>query len=421
MTATLTEPRSYVERLVGRQLSEAEQAIDVALLDQALAGAKNRLERAIHVEISRGIRARGSQHRLELLVTDAMRKPLEQLAELGRVEGWNELERLGYDVAGRQYVDSRPAGPGDLDDYLRRGLTGMQIRIEDELVFLDVGGAAQSALVRAALAVPGARDIASRMVSTALIGGLAETFDTVSDLIAEWEYTAILDGGTCDVCRPLNGTRYATLEELFRVLPNFGPNPRCLGGGRCRCRAVPVNAAAEPRARLTADLTDSEKVAIGRYTSSEYEQINGYLRQLLQLSPTARADIDDVVDRVDRAIDKASPLRSERLVWRAFSTPVEVEAGDVFDDLGFMSTSATNALPESWAGPYGDVWEITLPAGTKALDLNAAGAPTVRNEREILLGRGVALRIDRVEERVTSYPGRASIVTRYVFATVIPG
>jgi hypothetical protein len=33
---------------------------------------------------------------------------------------------------------------------------------------------------------------------------------------------------------------YDTLDALFEVLPDFGPNPDCLGGDRCRCRAVPM-------------------------------------------------------------------------------------------------------------------------------------------------------------------------------------
>jgi hypothetical protein len=48
-----------------------------------------------------------------------------------------------------------------------------------------------------------------------------------------------LDGGTCDICAPMDGTEYHSLDELYTVLPDFGPNPNCLGGGRCRCRAIP--------------------------------------------------------------------------------------------------------------------------------------------------------------------------------------
>jgi len=68
-----------------------------------------------------------------------------------------------------------------------------------------------------------------------MIDGMGQTWEANQDLVRGWEYTAILDGGTCDACAPLDGTQYATLEELFLVLPDFGPNPECFGGGRCRC------------------------------------------------------------------------------------------------------------------------------------------------------------------------------------------
>jgi len=230
------------ERLAGRQLSEAEEAIDVALLDRSMSKAKDAVEQAIRAEVKAAAKAYPVTETITLTVTDDMLDPLDRLRLLGKQEAWLELERLGYDVAGRRYIDPGPDGPEGLYGYLVRWLRALGIRIEDELVSLDIGSVAQAALIRAALQVPGARDIASRMVSTALIGGLAETFDTVADIVDEWEYTSVLDGGTCDVCRPLNGSRYASLPALFDVLPNFGPNPRCLGGGRCRCRAVPVNA-----------------------------------------------------------------------------------------------------------------------------------------------------------------------------------
>ena len=98
-------------------------------------------------------------------------------------------------------------------------------------------------IVDAVRATPGGRDIASRVVSRALMRGFQDRWENLgADVVAGWEYTAVLDGGTCDECEPLDGEVYATVDELYVVLPGFGPNPLCLGGGRCRCRAVPVPA-----------------------------------------------------------------------------------------------------------------------------------------------------------------------------------
>lgn len=247
MTVTAAPSLARARQVVARELTDAETAIDVVRLDRALRDAKNEVDAAIHDETVRAVElwiSQGGSPRLR--VTREMLAPLEQLHDLGREEARLELERLGYQLPARALIEERPGGPDDLAGYLGRNLGAIEVRIEDELVRADLAGLSRGALAQALLEIPGGRDIASRIVSTALIGGLAGTFTDHADLVPAWQYTAILDGGTCDQCRPLDGTTYQTLDELFRVLPNFGPNPRCLGGGRCRCRAVPVPAPDTP-------------------------------------------------------------------------------------------------------------------------------------------------------------------------------
>lgn len=230
-----------VEELIGRPLRRAEQAIDVVRLDQALEQAKDDLEAAIRDEMLAATAAwkGGGAIRPALRVTQEMLDVLDRLREIGREEAELELERAGYvGIRRRSYIDEAPAGR-DVEGYLRQNLGSVTTRIEDELVTTELAGASQAAIAQALLKVPGARDIASRVISTALIDGLSETWDRNADLVACWEYTAVLDSGTCHRCAPLDGKRYSSLELLFRDLPNFGPNPLCLGGGRCRCRAVP--------------------------------------------------------------------------------------------------------------------------------------------------------------------------------------
>lgn len=240
---------SLVERTIGRPLRRAEQAIDVLRLDQALNDGKDDLEAAIRAEMLRAVLAWLDGGILALQVTDRMLKVIDRLRKLGREEALLELKRLGYGDAKSSSSTSQrslavdpvePVAGRDLYTYLRRNLPSIQARIELDLVTTDLAGAAISAVEQALLRIPGARDIASRVVSVALIDGMAQTWEANEDIVGGWEYTAVLDPGTCEECEPLDGTVYDTIAELFVVLPDFGPNPECLGGSRCRCRAVPV-------------------------------------------------------------------------------------------------------------------------------------------------------------------------------------
>lgn len=255
-TRDLEPARELVERTIGRPLRQAEQAIDVLRLDGELNRAKDDLEAAIRAEMLRAARAwvDGYAATVAVNVTEAMLEPLHRLVDLGREESLLELERLGYlprvplDLAARYFASAEPS-PGrdrDLRAYLTRNLARLRVEIEDRLVTVDVGATARSIVETAILdaigRIGGARDIASRIISTALVDGMAQTWDANADLVSGWEYTAVLDSATCDECEPLDGTTYPTWEEIQVVLPDGGPNPACLGEGRCRCRAVPLAA-----------------------------------------------------------------------------------------------------------------------------------------------------------------------------------
>jgi hypothetical protein len=238
----LATTHALIEKKIGRALSIHEQAIDVLKLDQALNAAKTELEAAIRTEMKRAgelwLRT-GSNPIMSL--TPAMEKPLDHLHTLGIEEGRAELERAGYDLARENAAPDPTPGEGlaGVKRTVSSGLNGLRVRIEHDLVHADLASASSSAIADAILRIPGARDIASRVISTALISGLGETFEQNQDLVDGWVYTAVLDDGTCDECAPLDGTEYDTLDDLFQDLPDFGPNPDCYGGGRCRCRAVP--------------------------------------------------------------------------------------------------------------------------------------------------------------------------------------
>ncbi len=297
-----------LEAVIGRQLTEAEQAIDVVRLDRALAKAKDLLNAAIHEEMLRATLVwitNGTPPRMS--VTQPMRAVLDELHRVGAEEAWLELDRLGYDLQGRRhYIEPGPDGPTDVPDYLSRGMRGIEIRIEDDLVAADLSGAASAAVTRAVMQLPGARDLASRAISTALIGGFASTWEQVKDDVFGWEWTAVLDAATCERCEAGHGTSYSTWEEATRDLPGGGPNPSCFGGGRCRCRLVPLpplhpdripgaeNAKIEKR-KLTSYLLDAEHphggpkarffTALG-YTAANWEDLR---QALLAALPKAAA------------------------------------------------------------------------------------------------------------------------------------
>jgi hypothetical protein len=89
------------------------------------------------------------------------------------------------------------------------------------------------------LKIPGAQALAADVVNQVMDKGIARVYEDHADLFDCWQYTAIMDARTCDVCAIHDGRRFRTLAEAEQLLPNFGPNPNCLGGGRCRCRLVP--------------------------------------------------------------------------------------------------------------------------------------------------------------------------------------
>ena len=238
--------RTYalVERAIGRRLRAAERSIDVLLLQGALERAKNELDAAIGEELVRAVKAwartPGSALRPRLEITAAIWRPLEELHELGRSEALNELERAGYRARRLAAPDPMPGGSfEDLEGTLRLGLDRIALRVADDFVAADLSAASTNAIAQAMLNVPGGRDLASRVVSTALYSGMGITFEEHEDLVDGWTWTAILDGGTCEPCSAGDGTHYPSWLAAQADLPNGGPAVDCLGSGRCRCRLVP--------------------------------------------------------------------------------------------------------------------------------------------------------------------------------------
>lgn len=186
---------------------------------------------------------------------------------------------------------------------LDRGLNAIFLRARDETIGLELGGIAQDKLAAAVEEkVPGTLDLASRIVSGLLDSGLAEVYEQAEEFFPCWRYSAVLDSGTCVYCRALDGAEFESLAGLYTVLPNFGPNPLCLGDGRCRCRGVPCPPGDAPP-------TDFEGARV--YTPREL--VENEVRSSLM-----NRDVDAALDAIEQALPE---IVSDQTVKRVVLKP----------------------------------------------------------------------------------------------------
>lgn len=252
----LEATRPLVERTIGRPLRQAEHVIDVFALTRALDTAKELVEQAVKREQARAIRhAIRTGHPIRLEVTRGILQPLETLYRLGVEEAQAELERAGYlpassEISSRYLEAAKPKHDRldplaiNLESQLNGFSTKLVVEQERLLVQLQTThhGAVGKALADALLKVLGARSIAASVVSTALFTGMGTTFEENQAIIGDWEISAVLDAGTCDECAAYDGETFDSWDAIQEFLPNGGPAIYCLGGDRCRCRAVPQSA-----------------------------------------------------------------------------------------------------------------------------------------------------------------------------------
>jgi hypothetical protein len=164
------------------------------------------------------------------------------LRNAGRRHAQAEIERLGI-VPRTSYADELPGSIRQLRQLLQQLLGQIRTRVilrTPETVGLFVKAQISKKLIdEVEKKIPGVRDAASRLVPGGFTAGLADVYEQHADLFPCWQYSAVMDNATCSPCRDQDGRRFNSLAALYTVLPNFGPNPRCRGDGRCRCRGVP--------------------------------------------------------------------------------------------------------------------------------------------------------------------------------------
>lgn len=227
-----------LERRLGRRLTAAERHISIEEIDALLNQAKDLLDIEIQREQARVAALIAAGHGGRLDVTPRMVQIIRDLVAHGEAHAQNELASMGYHVTrGRRHESP---SEDELVGRLRARLRGLTVKVEHKAVGLDLTALAAAAIETALVNVLGARSIAADLIAPAFDKGLSQTFEQHADLVAQWQYTAVLDSGLCDPCGSLDGSVYDTLDALFEVLPDFGGNPDCDGGTRCRCRAVPM-------------------------------------------------------------------------------------------------------------------------------------------------------------------------------------
>lgn len=245
------DARAYVETRIGRTLTLAESNIDIAGLNADLEDGKQRLREAIEAEQAKQVRRwigdnmKGFPPRVR--VTPAMTDILADLYENGERHGNAELRKAGF----TSYAEAPGREPRleKLKAMLTQFLGGLNQRLARTTTTLDLSALSTRAIADAMAKVPGALDVAGRMISSATYAGLGAAFDRAAPEVDVtvagtggngWEYTAVMDGGTCDPCSEADGTQYDTWDEAQADLPDGGPNPDCDGETRCRCRLAIV-------------------------------------------------------------------------------------------------------------------------------------------------------------------------------------
>ena len=282
-----------------------ETSLELARQKDALTEALRDQQRTVARSLARGGSARFDPDAPEVLA------PLNALYELGLASAVEECASMGVEVDAPARFATVDRGEHFVE--FRGRLDRVEQRMRQQVEAFPFDLAEETAEARL-LRVPGVRDAASRITSPAYTAGLADVYADNEDAFGGWAYTGVFDRATCSNCGPLDGTTYATLEEMYRVLPNFGPNPSCAGGTRCRCRGVPQPP--PPGGVPGADLEDDSPEAVFRREAAamradlaeEFKQVE-LERKVRQLGQR----VDDEIQRrmVGRKVRSEGPTLKE--------------------------------------------------------------------------------------------------------------
>lgn len=128
--------------------------------------------------------------------------------------------------------------------------------------------------------------------------------------------------------------------------------------------------------------------------------------------PEAQKEIDEAIGSLDKLVELSPPLPEQTTVYRGIGTDFAREletagVGGSFTDNGFTSVSLDKGIAGGFPSrPTGNLIEIALPAGTKAVNpskfftRNVVGNTNLKQEQELILGRGTTFDILEIVDNV---------------------
>ena len=138
-------------------------------------------------------------------------------------------------------------------------------------------------------------------------------------------------------------------------------------------------------------LSGSQQRAIKEYVGMGYGKINRTLRG--EPSWPQSASVDEQVRLLDSVIRNVPPLSGDALVYRGLKTELDIDVGDTFTDLAYVSTTMDKRVATGFAQganiPNTSVIEIRVPAGSRGLVLKFSPYDV----KEILFGRNTRFRV----------------------------
>lgn len=153
-----------------------------------------------------------------------------------------------------------------------------------------------------------------------------------------------------------------------------------------------------------ADLRDSDEAAVQalqNYTSSDFREINSYLRE----GDASYYDREDAVKDIDRVFDAVGPIGQDLIAYRGIKGNTGKKIQDAIDngtlkgstltDKGYTSTSVSKSVADNWGGV---LVNLRVPKESRGAYVGESdfgksdGFSVFPNERELVLERGGTMR-----------------------------
>ena len=130
------------------------------------------------------------------------------------------------------------------------------------------------------------------------------------------------------------------------------------------------------------------------------------------LTPEAQKELNEAIGSLDRLVELSPSLAEQTTTYRGIGTDFareleQVGVGGSFTDNGFTSVSLDKGIAGGFPSrPTGNLIEIALPAGTKAVNpskfftRNIVRNTNLKQEQELILGRGTTFDILEIVDNV---------------------